>query len=733
MPEQSAAAKVARKLLSKGWRCVPLKGKIPLEKGWQNWKITDEEIDRVFTPSHNIGLLLGDPSGGIVDIDCDTPEAVTAAGYLMPETGMTFGRESTGQAHMLYLSPNTKTTKYKDINGNMLLEVRSTGGQTMIPPSIHPSGEKVSWIGKKEPAEIDSKELLKAARITAAATLLAIHWPESGTRQDAAMHLSGALAHAGWEMEEITKFLTAVLNASDDDEPDMRLKVVEYAAEKISKDEPVTGWPKLAEIIDDGDKVVNRIREWMGIASAITDFGSESCMFFNRTDTGNAERLVRHHGEDLRYCYEWGKWMFWNGCRWKTDNTGEIFRRAKDTVRQIGAQASLIMDETERKAVLKWALQSESRARQRDMIALAERELPITQDKLDADKWLLNVQNGTIDLKTGALLPHDRDRMLTKLAPVSYTGEESDLWNKFLERVLPDKEVRDFVQRAVGYSLTGDCGEEVLFFLYGTGRNGKSKFIETIQHVLGDYASSTRPEVLMEKKHDSIPVELAALKGVRFTSTVETGQGQRFAESLVKQATGGDELQVRHMRQDPFTYKPQFKIWLASNNKPDIRGRDQGIWSRIKLIPFTVTIPPEERDRHLGDKLKADAAGVLTWAVEGCLAWQRKGLKPPQQVVEAIQEYQEETDRLSGFFEDCCTFNPLAKVTTKELYSAYEFWCDDNGEVPIKKHNFSKMLSERGFSSIRIGKEASRGWQGIRLGKRDFSTQDSGEIFEFLS
>lgn len=237
----------------------------------------------------------------------------------------------------------------------------------------------------------------------------------------------------------------------------------------------------------------------------------------------------------------------------------------------------------------------------------------------------------------------------------------------------------------------------------------------------------------MEKKHDSIPVELAALKGVRFTSTVETGQGQRFAESLLKQVTGGDELQVRHMRQDPFTYKPQFKLWLASNNKPDIRGRDQGIWSRIMLIPFTVTIPEEERDKQLGDKLKAEASGILSWAVEGCLAWRKEGLNPPYQVVEAIQEYQEETDRLSGFFEDCCSLNPLGKAATKDLYEAYEFWCDDNGETPVRKHNFAKMLGERGFISIKVGKESARGWQGIRLGNRENRSEEPGEIFEFLS
>lgn len=727
MTTENITAQAAHKILERGWRCIPLRArdKKPVETKWQKRFIEAEEIDSTFTPGLNIGLLLGEPSDWIVDIDCDIPEAITVASYLLPDTGLSFGRESIGKAHLLYRCPGIKTAKFKD-QDIMILEVRSTGSQTMIPPSIHPSGEEVIWIGKGKPQELTSTELMKAARFTAAAALLARHWPEQGSRQDVALHLSGALAHAGWGLNEIKTFIKAVLQAAGDEEADMRLKAVGYAVDKLQKGMPVSGWPKLAGIV--GDQIVGQVREWMGISTAVTDFSSG---IFRRTDTGNAERLVFYHGDKLRYCYQLGKWFIWNGKQWKQDTSGGVYRRAKDTVRRIGAEAMQIYDEDERRAMLKWAITSESRSRQKDMIALAESHLPVAQDQLDIDPWLLNVQNGTLDLMTGELMPHKKEQLLTKICPVEYREATSELWDGFLKRVLPDPEVRSFVQRAVGYSLTGDCGEEVLFFLYGTGRNGKSKFIEAIQYVMGDYASTTRPEVLMEKKHDNIPVELAALKGVRFTSTVETGYGQRFAESLIKQVTGGDELQVRFMRQDPFTYKPQFKIWLASNNKPDIRGRDQGIWSRIMLIPFTVVIPPEERDKKLGEKLKKEGEAILAWAVKGCLAWQAEGLNPPRQVLEAVNEYQEETDRLSGFFQDCCTLNPLAKVTTRELYSAYEMWCEDNGDTPVRKNTFAKMLSERGFLSVRIGSERARGWAGIKLGKK--TQPGTGEVFDILS
>ena len=722
-------AQTAHQMLKQGWHCIPLqtKKKKPIGSKWQKRLIKAEEINQIFTPDHNIGLLLGEPSDWIVDIDCDTPEAVVAAGYLLPETGLTFGRESIGQAHLLYRSLEAQTAKFQDPVGNITsLEVRSTGSQTMIPPSIHPTGEKVIWMDRGKPKELAHVELLKVARLTAAAALLARHWPESGARQDTALHLSGALAHAGWSLKEIKIFTQAVVQAAKDEEIEMRLRAVGYAIDKLQKGMPVSGWPKLAEAV--GEKIVGRVREWMGISSATSDFGGG---VFRRTDTGNAERLVFHHGDELRYCYELGKWLIWNGRRWKVDDSGGIHRKAKDTVRRIGAEAMQIYDETERRAMLKWAMTSESRTRQRDLITLAESHLPVAQEQLDMDPWLLNVQNGTLDLRTGKLMPHSKEQMLTKICPVEYRNTTSKLWDSFLKRVLPDPKVRAFVQRAVGYSLTGDCGEEVLFFLYGTGRNGKSKFIEAIQYIMGDYASTTRPEVFMEKKHDAIPVELAALKGVRFTSTVETSYGQRFAESLIKQITGGDEVQVRFMRQDPFTYKPQFKIWLASNNKPDIRGRDQGIWSRIMLIPFTVMIPPQERDKQLGEKLKKEGEAILSWAVEGCLAWQKEGLNPPEQVLDAVNEYQEETDLLSGFFEDCCTLNPLAKATTRDLYSAYEMWCLDNGETPVRKNMFSRMLRERGFSSVRIGAKSARGWAGIKLGQKTQS--GSGEVFDILN
>jgi putative DNA primase/helicase len=722
-------AQTAQQLLKQGWHCIPLQPgeKKPIEAKWQERLIKAEEINQVFTPDRNIGLLLGEPSDWIVDIDCDTPEAVITASYLMPGTDLSFGRKSIGKAHLLYRCLEAQTVKFQDpIENITILEVRSTGSQTMIPPSTHPTGEKVIWMGQGKPKELANVELVKAARLTAAAALLARHWPEAGARQDTALHLSGALAHAGWSLKEIKIFTEAVVQAAKDEEIEMRLRAVGYAIDKLQKGMPVSGWPKLAEAV--GEKIVGRVREWMGISSATSDFGGG---VFRRTDTGNAERLVFHHGDELRYCYELGKWLIWNGRRWKVDDSGGIHRKAKDTVRRIGAEAMQIYDETERRAMLKWAITSESRTRQRDLITLAESHLPVAQEQLDMDPWLLNVQNGTLDLRTGKLMPHSKEQMLTKICPVEYRNTTSKLWDGFLKRVLPDPKVRAFVQRAVGYSLTGDCGEEVLFFLYGTGRNGKSKFIEAIQYIMGDYASTTRPEVFMEKKHDAIPVELAALKGVRFTSTVETSYGQRFAESLIKQITGGDEVQVRFMRQDPFTYKPQFKIWLASNNKPDIRGRDQGIWSRIMLIPFTVMIPPQERDKQLGEKLKKEGEAILSWAVEGCLAWQKEGLNPPEQVLDAVNEYQEETDLLSGFFEDCCTLNPLAKATTRDLYSAYEMWCLDNGETPVRKIMFSRMLRERGFSSVRIGAKSARGWAGIKLGQKTQS--GSGEVFDILN
>jgi putative DNA primase/helicase len=434
------------------------------------------------------------------------------------------------------------------------------------------------------------------------------------------------------------------------------------------------------------------------------------------TDLGNARRMVRQFGADLHYVYAWGKWFIWDGSRWAEDETGEIERVAKRTVTSIYAEAAETENTDERKNLAKWALASEGQSKISAMIALARSEVGISvkHADLDGDPMLLNCQNGTIDLRTGQLLPHNRKFLTTKKIDIAYDKAATcPLWHGFLNRIMDNNPALiAFLQRAVGYSLTASVVEQCLFFLHGNGSNGKSTFTETIQALFGDYGQKAPTEMIMLKQNTgAIPNDVARLPGARFVVTAEIEGGRRLAESLVKDLTGGDKMVARFMRQEYFEFTPTHKLWIYGNHKPVIKGSDNGIWRRINMIPFTVQIPDAEKDEQLKDKLRAELPGILAWAVQGCLDWQRDGLKPPAEVKAATAAYRAESDALSAFIKECCTENINHKVRFDSLYSAYKSWCERNNERAESGRQFGNSLTERGF-------EASKGMgnKAIRLG-----------------
>ncbi len=428
---------------------------------------------------------------------------------------------------------------------------------------------------------------------------------------------------------------------------------------------------------------------------------------FNLTDLGNARRLVAQHGQDLRYCHPWGKWLAWDGRCWQVDATGEVERRAKETVRSIYAEAARATDEERRKELAKHAVRSESAARIAAMIDLARSEpgIPILPHQLDADPYLLGCLNGTLDLRTGTLRPHRREDFITKLVPVEYNpNAKCPLWHAFLWRIMDGNEnLIRWLQKAVGYCLTADVSEHVLFILHGVGANGKSVFLRTLLNLLGPYGKPTDPDLLLARYGEAHPTGIADLMGARLAVTIETDEGRRMNETLVKWLTGGDKLKARFMRQDFFEFEPTFKLWIATNHKPMIRGTDDGIWRRLRLIPFAVTIPEHERDPKLIEKLKAELPGILRWAVEGCILWQQEGLGMPDEVRAATQAYRQEMDVLAQFLAECCVLEPNAKVFAKHLYPAYVKWCEENGERPLTQTAFGTRMAERGFEKVRWG------------------------------
>ena len=438
---------------------------------------------------------------------------------------------------------------------------------------------------------------------------------------------------------------------------------------------------------------------------------------FHLTDLGNAERLVDRFGDDIGYCYDWKKWLVWDGKRWAIDRKGNIRQKAKQVVRTIYREIENATDKSERKEIFNHAMKSESDAKIKAIISLARDEVSVTPENLDQDPWLLTCENGTIDLQTGEFLSHDREHLITQLAPVIYDPDaECPLWIEFLDRIMDgNQNLISFLQRAIGYSLTGDTGEQCFFIFWGTGANGKTTFLQTINAMLGDYAKQTPTETLVVKKKGAIPNDVARLKGVRFVTASEAEAYDRLAENLIKQMTGSDTVSARFLHQEWFDFEPNYKIFLATNHRPVIQGTDPAIWRRIKLIPFDVTIPEPERDRHLLKKLKEELPGIMAWAVQGCLEWIENGIGEPEEVKAATQEYRNEMDVLSQFISDCCVEKASLKTLFKDLYQAYTGWCDSNGEQSLTKRIFGTKLREKGYKPVRIGQGGSRGWIGIGI------------------
>ena len=428
-------------------------------------------------------------------------------------------------------------------------------------------------------------------------------------------------------------------------------------------------------------------------------------------DAGNAERFRHRHGSDVRFVPAWG-WMVWTGTHWAKD---ELKARSLmlETACAIHHEAASQPDTKQQAAVAKWARASQQAQRIQGALWCAQPALAARTDDFDRDHWLLPVANGTLDLRSGDLHGHCREDYCTRLAPVHYdAAAECPIWLAFLARVLPDDEVRAFVQRLVGYSLTGLTTEQVLAFLYGVGRNGKSVFLETLAALLGDYHKPTRVETISVTRGGGIPNDIAALAGARLVTVSETPEGGRLNESLVKDLTGGDTITARFLNREFFTFRPQFKLWIRGNHKPQIRGTDDGIWRRFALVPFTVQIPLEEVDPNLLERLRAELPGILAWAVRGCLAWQKDGLRPPDAVTAAVQEYRTEMDTLGEFIEDCCLIAPHAKAQSSALYGSYQKWCEESGHHPVTKTRFGTALGERGFERH---KPKTIVWHGIGL------------------
>lgn len=445
------------------------------------------------------------------------------------------------------------------------------------------------------------------------------------------------------------------------------------------------------------------------------------------TDLGNAERLIKSAEGSIKYVEGHG-WYAWADKYWTmSESTVKQYYRA-GVIKAIYHE----LDEAERdedsalaKELLRWAKASENSKGQQSCLAMASsmKDIAMPYEKIDADPFLFCCGNATIDLKTGAGREHRRDDYITRHSDVLYDPKaECPLWESFVKRIFAnDRELIDYIQMAVGYCMTGSTKEQCLFILHGSGANGKSVFMNVINALLGSYCMETPVETFMKSKFDDTRPsnDVARLAGARVASANETERSQALAESKVKAMTGDDLVTARFLNKEFFTYRPQFKIWIRSNYKPRIAGTDAGIWRRIRLIPFSVTIPEEERDPELYSKLQKELPGILNWAISGCMAWQAVGLKAPGTVTKAVDDYKESQDTLSQFLaEECVVLNADDgygnSCKLAELYKVYNDWCGNSGEKTLPKRLFTVAMEERGFAKRRAAKGVWV-WEGLRI------------------
>jgi putative DNA primase/helicase len=464
-----------------------------------------------------------------------------------------------------------------------------------------------------------------------------------------------------------------------------------------------------------GEKVQRLAEDPSVSAAALAEIGNDFTGLATSSDSlpprfseeALALRFSRQYASDLRFVSRWGRWMRWDGMRWVDDDTLRVFDQCRDICRSASAECG---DAKERPAMRIAAAQTVTAI---ERLARADRRHAATVEQWDTDPWMLNTPEGTIDLRTGEMHDHRRDDYITKIAKAG-PGVDCRLWLQFLEDITGgDSDLQAFLQRMIGYSLTGSTREQVLFFLYGTGANGKSVFLSAVSSLLGDYAKAAPASSFTASSTEQHPTDLAGLRGARFVTANETEDGVQWAESKIKSLTGGDKIAARFMRCDFFEFIPEFKLIIAGNHKPGLRSVDEAIRRRLHLVPFTITIPERERDPRLIEKLRAEFPGILAWAIQGCLEWQKHGLSPPTTVRDATASYLAGEDSIGRWLEDDCISDKALWTPGAALILDHRSWCERNSEKPMSPKRLAQALDDRGFVPKRT--TSARGFSGIGL------------------
>lgn len=660
-------------------------------------------------PDANVAVRAG-ADAGFIALDVDprhgggvSLEALEQEHGPLPETveALTGG----GGRHLLFKHPGRKVSPKVNIRPG--LDVRGDGSYIVVAPSVHASCKAYSWELSHHPDDTEMAVApswfleLVADKPEAPRKLTALPGGAGATipdgqRNAALTRLAGAMRRQGASEAEILAALSEANGTRC--KPPLDMVELERIAASVARYEP-----------------------------------ARPGTTFNASDLGNAERFVHQHGHRVRYVHDFARWYIWSGTHWAEDKHEEVVLLARETARSIYAEASACEDDTERRRLGKHALASENAKRIRATLELArsDAEVGIDSSWLDVSPWLLSVRNGTLDLRSGELQAHAPTDYITHHVPVNYDAEATaPRWAAFLKRVLvaeanghedvfASAELLQYVQRAVGYSLTGSTREQCFFLLHGLGANGKSTFIETLLALVGEepLGLMASMETLLHRSNgDGVPTDIARMRAARVVAAVEADAGRRISEGKIKSLTGGDTVTARFLYGREFSFKPTFKIWLAANHRPEVRGTDHAMWRRVRLVPYGVTIPEEEQDKELPSKLKDELPGILAWAVEGARLWNKQGLGDCLAVALATHEYREEEDELGPFISEACILGREYKAHTGELYKAYLAWCVANGTEALSQKGLASRLKDRAenLRSVKVSGRL-RQWLGIGL------------------
>jgi putative DNA primase/helicase len=667
MLKQAALAYAA-----KGWRVIPLHAntKEAIIGGWQHKASADSiQIDAWWTqwPNANIGILAESVGGLCIDLDRKNgDDGVAVWMKLLAEQGdittAVVETPSTGQHWYFMLPPEAKFG-----NGARVvpgIDFRGKAGYVVAPPSTI-DGKTYRWLNEVSPAEAPPW-LLKwlsdaiASRRKAPNSNNALAVPE-GSRNDTLFRRACAMRQIGLEEDEIFARV-------------WQINVTECT-------------PPLAE------------KEVRTIANSAMRYDAD----FRMTDLGNAQRLIELYGRDIRYIPPFKSWYVWNGKVWQRDENGEVPRYAKQTIEFFYQRAARLPQSTAATKVVGFALRSHMQSRQSAMIALATTEAEVGMmmpEDFNKDTMKLAVANGVLDLKTGELLPFVREDFITHQVNIQYNPAATcPVWMAFLDTITAgNAALKRYLQQIAGYCLTGETGEQCLFFLWGPGSNGKSTFVRVLEDLVGPYAGTALASTFAKSKFNQIHNQLASMYGKRLVTTSEVEEDQEFSEVTLKMLTGQDRVAARDLYQSWFHYVPQFKLIIAANYRPQISGYDEAMWRRVRLIPLDVVIPKEKRDKNLLAKLHAEMSGILNWALAGCRDWREHRLVVPAKVEEATHTYRQSMDTVEDWLTARCYRNGNTQAKLQDLHADYQRWSKAQGnQFPYKMRRFIELMEGKGF------------------------------------